>query len=226
MDCAEFRRELGTDPKRTSAALEAHRAGCPACAKYAADMQRVDQLIGGALAVKGPASAVPPWKQQPRRHPVRWVALAAGVLVVALGLALTWRTSERREALITEVVKHADREANVMVPSEKRVSAEKLQKALAKAGAQLAAELPVSIARICKVHGEVAPHLIMQTRDGAVAVLVLAREHTWLPHSFAEQGYHGRLFPKDGHAIAVIGTSAAAVKAGAELAAGAIEWPK
>ncbi|HKU91180.1 MAG TPA: DUF3379 family protein [Steroidobacteraceae bacterium] len=226
MDCAEFRRELGTDPKRSSPELEAHRASCPACARYAADMQRIDQLLLGALPVKGPASAASPWKHEPRRHVARWVALAAGVLVAAVGLTFAWRTQERRDALITEVVRHADREANVLVPSEKRVSTEKLQKALAKAGAQLAAELPVSVARICKVRGEVAPHLIMQTREGAVAVLVLAREHTWLPHSFAEQGYQGRLLPKDGHAIAIIGTSAAAVKAGAELASGAIEWPK
>src|SRR5262245_28026183 len=186
MDCAEFRRIIGSDPKRTSPEIEAHRSSCAACAQYAADMQRIDALVGRAQfgAVMKPQDA--PWA--PRRQPVRWYAIAASVLV-AVGIGLLLWVNAGRDALIAEVVKHADNERNVMVASEKRVSEDKLKQALAKAGAQLAAAMPVSVARVCKIRGVVAPHLIMQTRDGAVAVLVLPRERTWLPHSFESQGY-------------------------------------
>ncbi len=223
MECAEFRRIIGADPKRTSPEIEAHRAGCAACAKYAADMLRIDELVGRAQFAAAPKRADAPWA--PRRQPVRWYAIAASMLV-AVGLGLILWTNAGRDALIADVVKHADGERNVMVASDKRVSEEKLQQALAKAGAQLAAAMPVSVARVCKIRGVVTPHLIMQTRDGAVAVLLLSREHTWLPHSFETQGYQGRLIPKDGHAIAIVGTSESAVKEGAELAGSAIDWPK
>ena len=223
MECAEFRRIIGADPKRTSPEIEAHRSSCAACARYAADMQRIDALVGRAQFGAAPKSAEVPWA--PRRQPVRWYAVAASLLV-AVGLGLFLWVDAGRDALIAEVVKHADGERNVMVVSDKRVPEDKLQHALAKAGAQLAAAMPVSVARVCKIRGVVTPHLIMQTPDGAVAVLVLPRERTWLPHSFATQGYQGRLIPKDGHAIAIVGTSESAVKEGAELAGNAIDWPK
>ena len=223
MECAEFRRIIGADPKRTSPEIEAHRSSCAACAKYAADMQRIDALVARAQFAAVPQRADAAWA--PRRQPVRWYAIAASLLVV-LGIGFTLWVNAGRNALIAEVVKHADGDRNVMVVSDKRVPEEKLQHALAKAGAQLAAAMPVSVARVCKIRGIVTPHLIMQTRDGAVAVLVLSREHTWLPHSFETQGYQGRLIPKDGHAIAIVGTSESAVKEGAELAGSAIDWPK
>ncbi len=223
MECAEFRRIIGADPKRTSPEIEAHRSGCAACAKYAADMQRIDALVGRAQFTAVPERAAAPLA--PRRQPVRWYAIAASVLVV-VGLGLTFWVNAGRNALLTEVVKHADGERNVMVVSDKRVPEDKLQHALAKAGAQLAAALPVSVARVCKIRGVVTPHLILQTPDGPVAVLVLSREKPWLPHSFETLGYKARLIPKDGHSIAVVGTSESAVKEGAELAGSAIDWPK
>src|SRR5262249_41082771 len=147
-------------------------------------------------------------------------------LLVAVALGLWLWVNAGRDVLIAEVVKHADNERNVMVASDKRVPEDKLQHALAKAGAQLAAGMPISVARVCKIRGLVAPRLIMQPRDGAVAVLLLRDERTWLPHSFETQGYQGRLIPKDGHAIAIVGTNEAAVKEGAELAGSGIRWPK
>ena len=111
-----------------------------------------------------------------------------------------------------------------MVVSDKRVSLEKLHKTLAKAGARLNGELPVSVARTCKIRGTVAPHLIMQTPDGVVAVLLLTREKLYLPHSSEKMGYRAELVPVGEHSIAVVGTSEAAVEKGAQLASQAIEW--
>jgi len=225
MEHAEFRRLVGADPKRSSPAIEAHRADCLECAKYAADMARLDRMVSNALEVPGPATSTPPWEHE-RRHPARWWAVAASLLVL-IGAGATWWTGERREALIVEVVKHADRERNVLVVSDKRVDARKVGFALEKAGATFAGELPVSIARVCKIRGVVAPHLVVQTRSGAVAVLLLSKERTWLPHSFVSQGYQGTLVPMgSGHSLAVIGTDAAAVEEGVKLASDAISWQR
>lgn len=251
MQHAEFRRLFGADPKRREPEVLEHRAGCAECARYAADLEKLDALVAGAFdaptpnyrkpwdveagdpgasATDGASEAVPadpaPARGvvvRRRSHAARWLALAAGiVLLSAIGIG-AW-LQVKRDALFAEVIKHADNERDVMIVSDKRVKLEKLQKTLAKAGARLNGELPVSVARTCKIRGAVAPHLIMQTPDGVVAVLLLTNEKLYLPHSSAGQGYRAELVPVGDHSIAVIGTSEAAVEQGAKMASSAIEW--
>jgi hypothetical protein len=167
---------------------------------------------------------VPPWElERKNAGPRRWYALAAGTVAV-LGLAAALWLHQRRDALFDEVVLHAAREQNVMVPSEKRVAGEKVRVALSKAGARMRGELPVSTARTCKIRGVVAPHLIMQTEAGAVALLLLTEERVLLRHSTVRQGYAAQLVPVGDHSIAVVGTSDVAVASGAEMASKAIYW--
>jgi hypothetical protein len=229
MQHAEFRRLFGADPKRREPAVLEHRATCAECARYAADLERVDALVAGAFDAPAP-NYRKPWEidaagrdAPPRRRPVRWLALAAGiVLLSAVGVG-AW-LQVKRDALFAEVIRHADKERDVMVVSDKRVSLEKLHKTLAKAGARLNGELPISVARTCKIRGAVAPHLIMQTPDGVVAVLLLTNEKLYLPHSSEGQGYRAELVPVGDHSIAVVGTSEAAVEQGAQMASSAIDW--
>ena len=218
----EFRRLFGANPKRTEPEVLEHRASCPDCAKYAADMERIDQMVLGALDVPVPASGPKPWEVQ-RRTP--WLAIAASILVIIVAGA-TWWTGQRREQLIVEVVKHADRERDVLIVSDKRVAEEKVQHTMAKAGAHMSSALPFSIARTCKIRGVVAPHFVMQTTDGAVAILLLSKERVLMPHSFTELGYQGELVPAGEHSIAIIGTSKEAVEQASELASRSIEWTR
>jgi hypothetical protein len=154
----------------------------------------------------------------------RWYAIAATVLLVSF-VALVWTaTSRDRATLIANILMHAGKERGVLVASSKRIANPKVEAALAKAGAELVAKLPVSIARICKVRGNVAPHLIVQTRDGAAHVMVLSEERFWRSYSFAGAGYTGKLVPQGKHSFAVIGTSQAAVDAAADLAEKSIDW--
>ncbi len=229
MQHAEFRRLFGADPRRSEPEVLAHRASCAECDQYARDLERVDALVRGA-SNDVPKPAPPPWEIEARRSTAspaaRWYALAATVLLaVALGAGMLW-AGKQRDALIVEVVKHADRERDVLVTSDKRASEAKIRRALAAGGATMVMDLPISIARTCKIRGTVAPHLVLQTRDGAVAVLLLTKERFLVPHDFAAQGYEGTLVPKGSHSIAVVGTSKSAVEQGAELVSAGIEWPK
>ena len=88
----------------------------------------------------------------------------------------------------------------------------------------MSGSLPFSIARTCKIRGVVAPHFVMQTTDGAVAILLLSKERVLMPHSFKESGYEGQLVPAGKHSIAIIGTSKQAVEQASELASRSIEW--
>jgi hypothetical protein len=231
MQHAEFRRLFGADPRRTEAAILEHRRACAECAKYSDDLEKIDRLAAGAFDDPVPA-APPPWEIEASRPAYeRWntprvYALAATVLLT-LFVALVWTaTSRDRAVLIADILRHAGKERSVLVESSKRVPNPKIEAALKKAGAELVAELPVSIARICKVRGNVAPHLIIQTRDGAVHVMILSEERFWRTHSFEQAGYQGKLVPQGTHSFAVIGTSEAAVEEAAELAKKGIDWQK
>ncbi|HEV7609726.1 MAG TPA: DUF3379 family protein [Steroidobacteraceae bacterium] len=220
MQHAEFRRLIGANPKRTEPEVLEHRASCESCAKYAADMQRLDQMVRGALDVPAPPAAARPWETE-RRIP--WLAIAASVLVLIAAGVTTW-VGQRRDALIVEVVNHADRERDVLVVSDKRVAEAKVQRTLAKAGAHMTGSLPVSVARTCKIRGIVAPHLIMQTPNGAVAILLLSQEQVFTSQSFEKLGYEGEIVPVGNHSIAVVGKSKAAVESATALASSSIEW--
>ena len=224
MEHAEFRRLFGANPKRQEPKVLAHRAACAECARYAADLERVDQMVMGALDVPAPANYRKPWElEQERRSSARWYALAASVLVALTLAGGTW-LHLRRDALFTELVKHAHGERSVMVVSDKRTSEDKVRATVAKAGARLTRLLPVSTARTCKVRGVVAPHLFVQTSDGPVQLLLLTEHRFYLEHSAVKMGYHAELVPVGDHSVAVIGTSDAAVEQGIKLARQSIEW--
>jgi hypothetical protein len=215
MQHAEFRRLFGADPKRTEPAVLEHRATCAECARFAADMERVDQMVLGALA-PGPASHRKPWEQD-RRSAMRWYALAASVLV-AIGVAALLWTGARRDVLFAELLKHANAERNVMVQSDKRVSEQKVRDTLARAGATLQGPLPVSTARTCKVRGVVAPHLFVQTPEGPVQLLLLTEHRFLTRHSATGLGLRAELVPVGSHSVAVFAESEQAIARARELA--------
>lgn len=222
MEHAEFRRLFGANPRRTEPELLAHRAGCADCAKYAADLERVDQMLAVALDVPAPDDYPKPW-QEPRRSALRWYALAASLLA-AIGIATALWLDARRDVLFTELIKHANGERNVMVVSDKRVGGDKLRDTLAKAGARLQGELPVSTARTCKVRGVVAPHLFVQTPEGPVQLLLLSEHRFLMRHSASGLGLHAELVPVGSHSVAVFADNEGAMARGRDIARQYIAW--
>ena len=224
MEHAEFRRLFGANPKRAEPAVLAHRAECAECARYAADLERVDQLVASALEVPAPANYRKPWEvERERRSPARWYALAASVLLALTLAGGVWQHA-RRNVLFAELLKHANAERNVMVVSDKRASEEKVRTTLAKAGARLSNMLPVSTVRTCKVRDAVAPHLFVQTPDGPVQLLLLTEHRFLLAHSAEKLGLRAELVPVGNHSVAVIAASDAAVAQGVRMVNQNFDW--
>ena len=222
MEHAKFRRLFGANPRRTEPELLAHRAGCADCAKYAADLERVDEMLAVALDVPAPADYPKPWQER-RSSALRWYALAASLLA-AIGIATALWLDARRDVLFTELIKHANGERNVMVVSDRRVGGDKLRDTLAKAGARLQGELPVSTARTCKVRGVVAPHLFVQTPEGPVQLLLLSEHRFLTRHSSSGLGLHAELVPVGAHSVAVFADNEAAMARGRDIARQYIAW--
>lgn len=221
MKCHELQTALGADPKSVDPEVLEHVQTCSPCAEYRDQMLRMDALIYKALAVP---VASPELAVAPKKAPVRQWQIAASLLATVAIAGSVWVASTR-DSLAEQIVTHTDHESFAMVRSDERVDAKTLNDILADAGVSIRAEAAdVSYASICPFHGHDVPHLIVQTEQGPVTVLVLAHEKpTKSMQQIDEAGYEGVIVPAPRGVIAVLGKDVP-VKDAAERMLAAVEY--
>jgi hypothetical protein len=203
VNCLELRRALGAEPGRRTPELDAHLAECAACARFAADLARFEITLRRALEV--PVPAAPPAVVRPDRSVrPRWLALAASLTGVALLSAAIW-TLYPREALATALVGHMAHEPQSRRQSDVPVQPGALAYVLQRSGVALAQDAPlVSYAQSCWFRGWFVPHLVVQTADGPVTVMVLPHERVAGSTVAEEGGYRVVIVPAARGSIAVL----------------------
>ena len=72
------------------------------------------------------------------------------------------------------------------------------------AGVQFDTSMPVVYASACPFHGRRVPHLVVQTTNGPMTVMLLAHEKVASRQEFSEGGYHGVLLPAGEGSVAVL----------------------
>ncbi len=200
MNCLDVRRILGAEPGRRTPELEAHLSGCAACAAYAAELTRLEATIRRALEVPVPAAGAHP-RAAPR---ARWLALAASVIGVAVLVAALWALYPR-EALASALVGHMAHEPQSRQRTDVAVPAGAVNSVLRRSGVALAPDAPlVSYAQSCWFRNRFVPHLVVQTADGPVTVMVLPHERVTTAEVVDEGGYRVLIAPADHGAIAVL----------------------
>ncbi len=205
MDCLEFRRTAGGDPRHLPDDARAHAESCPACAEHLRRLRAFDERIRIALSVPVGAESVPQVAALPggvdRR---RWMALAASVVGGVLVGTLLWVWSPR-DSLARDLVEHVGHEPQAMASSAP-ADVDAVARVLERGGIRLRPEIgTVSYASSCEFRGHTVPHLVVQTDRGPVTVMVLRHEKATDSSSFDEQGYAGRIVPTGPGSIAVIG---------------------
>jgi hypothetical protein len=226
MQCSEFRQQAGADPQHLGAEAQAHCAQCTACTAYLQQMLRLDGLLKLALDVPVPAAPnnVTALRHESARTVRHWYALAASLLLAVVFGTGIWLISPR-ESLAAEVVAHLHHEPGTMVATTVRVNPAELDAVLRRGGVRLkAGSQKVSLARTCVFRGATIPHLVVQTQEGPITVLVLPNEHVDSPQSFDEEGYAGTILPSGRGSIAIIANSSAAVQQAAAELAEAVVW--
>lgn len=204
MNCLDLRRALGADPGRRTAEIDAHLAGCAACAQYAAEMARLEATLRRALEVSVPPAGARRAAAPVTRPRARWLALAASLVGVAVLTATLW-TLYPREALATALVGHMAHEPQSRQRSDVPVAPGALAYVLKRSGVALDPGAPlVSYAQSCWFRGWFVPHLVVQTPDGPVTVMVLPRERVSAPTMVDEGGYRVMIVPAARGAIAVL----------------------
>jgi hypothetical protein len=207
MNCHEFRTIVGAEPQRSDAALASHAAECAECAAHRANLQRMDVTLRRAMAVDFERAVAEPTHSRatggPRAAVWRGWAMAAGVACALAVGALLW-VSAPQDALASDVVAHMSHEPDAWDPAPP-VPAAQLADALRRSGVRLddAAGLATYVHR-CWFRGHFVPHLVVQTDDGPVTVLVLPQERVQQPSSFAEHNYRGVIVPAQRGALAIL----------------------
>jgi hypothetical protein len=246
MECLEFRREAGADPRHLGAAAAAHRDACAACAESWRRTLALDAKILAALQVpvpddmrggisgEGLASGMNRGRRIasqgrvvsfPRIEPRRWMALAASIAGgVAIG-SLLW-IGGPRASLAEDVVKHMEHEPGVMVVTSDEEDPGEVAAVLQRAGVRMQSGVgTVSYATTCRFRGERVPHLVVQTAAGPMTVMVLRDEKVAGPVDFDEGGYAGTIVPAGPGSIAVLGHAPTAdLDQVAERVAAAVVW--
>lgn len=229
MDCLEFRRRAGGDPRHPDGEALEHAAGCAACAAHLRELRRMDVTILAALRVPAAASGPRPSPAASVAGAVlgdrrRWFALAASIAGgVAVG-ALLW-ASGPRDALARDVVRHVEHEPAALVPTQTAADPLRVREVLARDGVRLVGGMGlVTYVRSCEFRGHEVPHLVVQTADGPVTVLLLPQERVDGPVQFHEGRYVGTIEPLGAGAVAVIGGSPTQVREATRRVTEAVQW--
>jgi hypothetical protein len=212
MLCADYRRALLADPQNPTAEMRQHVALCDACAAYTGPLLRFEGRLDRALrislapstrAASGSAGPRTPSRGgepagRPERRRNRWLAAAASVLIAA-GVTGFWLVVPGR-SLAAAVVGHMAEEPDAWSRTGVPVAQLRLDGVLGKSHVRLRSDAGlVSYANHCLFRGHGVPHLVVQTPDGPVTVMVLPQESVIHAVHFDEQGYHGVIVPVPGH---------------------------
>lgn len=227
MDCLQFRRIAGADPGHLDEAARAHAEACPRCAAHLGELRALDARILAALEVPVPgATGLPGGSSAPivgvdRR---RWLALAASLVAGVLVGTLLW-VAGPQNSLARDLVEHLGHEPEALVVTGRPEDAEVLDAVLERGGIRLRPGIgTVSYANSCEFRGHDVPHLVVQTDDGPVTVMVLRHERPARPVRFREGGHTGRIVPVGPGSVAVIGEAGVELGEITSAVTAAVQW--
>ena len=200
MKCEEARLRMGADPSAATSDLEAHVAGCAACARFREEMRALDVDIRRAL--QEPPRASVSRRRRPQRLWRQW-ALAASVLLAMAAVLGAWLLRPS-QTLAREVVAHVRAEPESWLAT-RHLSTGDIAAALRGSGVELGVTSErVTYAQSCWFRGHYVPHLVVQTAQGPVTVMILSHERVFVRRSFHEAGMSGVIVPAGTGSIAVV----------------------
>jgi anti-sigma factor RsiW len=215
-NCRHARIAIGGEPHAPSAEVSAHLETCAACRQFLAETLALDGRVRAALEVpltkfrtSAPSSA-------------RRFALAASVLLAMIAGAGFWLLAPSA-ALAGEVLEHVRHESGSWGAHEV-LSGSALADVLQEAGVKFDTSMPVVYAMACPFRGRRVPHLVVQTADGPMTVMLLAHEKVDSRQEFSEDGYHGVLLPAGEGSVALLMQNGQVPEAVATEVVSGVRW--
>ena len=231
-ECRHARLHIGADPAQLPADVRAHVAGCAACSRFLDETRALDGRLRQALELPLADFRTP----GNSRRPAPWKIAASLLLGLLVGGGAWLASSTYRvvlpsgvwlpstpPALSGEVVEHIRHEAaswgghDALPPSD-------IASVLSAAGVQFDTSMPVVYASACPFRGRTVPHLVVQSSQGPLTVMLLAHEKVSRRTEFSEAGYRGVLLPSGGGSVAVLARGAPVPEAVAREILSGARW--
>ncbi len=218
MSCEQVRLQIGADPAGSTAELEEHLRACVACRQFREEMRTLDANIRRALE-RPPAGLATP-RLTPRWRPL---ALAASVLLATLAVLAVWLLRPS-DTLARDVVAHVQEEPESWL-ARQHVDAQSVDAALRGAGVKLDITSDrITYAQSCWFRDHYVPHLVVQTTQGPVTVMILRNQRVSGRRTFHEAGMSGVIVPAPQGSIALLTRGRADVGAVAAQMQQDVRW--
>jgi hypothetical protein len=214
---ARARLHIGGDPHALPPDVAAHLEGCAACRQFRDETLMLDGRLRKALELPLHGFRTPARVQPARRYAV------AASFVVGLLLAGGFWLLRPAPALAGEVVTHV---LDEMGSWDKTTPAapEDVAKTLQLAGVKFDSKLPIVYTMPCMFMGRRIAHLVVQTADGPMTVMLLPHEHIRSRRTFSENGMHGILLPAGEGGVAILARGGTVPDAIADEVLSDVRW--
>jgi len=218
VSCEQARLTIGADPASGVPTLEEHLRQCASCRQFREEMRTLDANIRRALE-QPPDSVGTPRLTAPWRP---W-ALAASVLLAMLAVLSVWLLRPSY-TLAREVVAHVQQEPDSWL-AQQHVDAQSIDAVLRGAGVRLDITSDrITYAQSCWFRDHYVPHLVVQTAQGPVTVLILRKQRVSGRRTFHEAGMSGVIVPAPQGSIAVLTRGGADVNSVAQQMQQDVHW--
>ncbi len=217
-ECRHARLHIGGDPGALPPEVSTHLDTCVDCRRFRDETAMIDGRLRAALELP-----LAKFTARPAAAPPRRFALAASLLFGLLLAGGAWMLRPQ-SALADEIVEHVLHEADSW-DQQGRVPSAALADVLLRAGVEFDSSLPVVYAASCPFRGKRVPHLVVQTREGPMTLMLLGGERVSKRREFSEEGLRGVLLPAGEGSIALLarGTGAAPDTLAGEVVS-AVHW--
>lgn len=200
MNCLEFRRAIGTDPRALGSDATQHRAQCPRCAEAHERALGFERTLAAAVAMPVPegladrillrqtTAAV----HEPRLRPSRWWQAAAVILLsVAVAAGFGWRWFFANAPLADLAVAHLAHEPFAL-SARSEVPELDVRAMFAALGSPLQ-QSPGQVHYLndCPLGTHMSVHMVMQRAGGAVTAMYVPGLHE-RRRDFERAGVRGR----------------------------------
>jgi hypothetical protein len=216
--CRHARLAIGGEPRSLPAEVQQHVAECAACARFRDETLGLETRLRAALELPLQEFRAPAL----RRPPARRFALAASVLLALLAGGGFWLLRPQT-ALAEEIVEHLIHEPGSWEQRQELGAAE-LAAVLEAAGVEFDSSLPVVYAAPCPFRGRRVSHLVVQSAQGPMTVMLLPHVRVASREAFDEHGYQGLLLPAGAGSVAVILRDGPVPAATAERLVSEVRW--
>ncbi len=237
MNCLDFRRRIGAEPRTRDERFMAHRDACAeGCAAFWQRAQRFEDDLDAALAVPVPdgladrillAQATAERRGQVGRRRA-WMAMAASVLIAVTAGGMFWRHVDRA-SLPALAVAHMPVEMDSLAMTAPMSDAA-VAAGFADRAAPLKGPAPAGVTYVhdCMVGPYPAVHVVTRMNDEPVVALYLPGTMSDADASFRRDGWEGRELALRGGTLVVMaqdGANRHAMDAVARAWRSAIEGP-